>query len=366
MLNPKRNIHSLFPKTQNPKSIKDLSNDSYRKFITRQLMQKYSSLTSKSQSKTPTPSPSPNIQSLTSSKPKSTRHFIHYPDNTKTNVIRPLIIAKSTNNSKHNVLNYNNVSNSNETNEINSINEYNDIKSKQNKTVDYDSYRNTNVKQSRPFSANRFNTPNVREMKSKSKKDLFEFGNGLQSPTSLSVKSHNNNKKIKDKANSFLMIKNHKPKKQNGRSNSSNNYNNNNNNIITPGKNFQTITVEARNPSSRCFVISGPNKKPKHKKNVSYNNINQNTLIPDGMDYEKYCKVLNNRITVLRFQVERNRAEKIKLEETLKGNDECDDVIKKLESEIQSFKNLAANCKRNCQELTKEIFLLQNEIKKYK
>ena len=365
MLNPKRNIHSLFPKTHNQKTIKDLSNDSYRKFITRQLMQKYSSLTSKSQSKTPTPSPNPIIQSLTSSKPKSTRHFIHYPDNTKTNVIRPLIIAKSTNNSKQNILNYNNVSNSNEINDINSINDYNEnnIKSKQNKTVDYDSNRNTSLKQSRPFSANRFNTPNVKEMKSKSKKDLFEFGNGLQSPTSLSVKSHNQ-KKIKEKSNSFLMINHHKLQKKNARSNSSHNYKNNN--ILTPGKNFQTITVDAKNPSSRCFVISGPNKKPKHKKNVSYNNISQNNLIPEGMDYEKYCKVLNNRITVLRFQVERNRAEKLKLEETVKGNDEYDDVIKKLESEIQSFKNLAANCKRNCQELTKEIFSLQNEIKKYK
>jgi hypothetical protein len=76
--------------------------------------------------------------------------------------------------------------------------------------------------------------------------------------------------------------------------------------------------------------------------------------------------VLRHKAAVLRFQVERIKMEKMKIEEMIKRNNESKEIIKKLLSEIQSYNNVATSCKRNCHELTKEIISLQTQIKQYK
>lgn len=69
------------------------------------------------------------------------------------------------------------------------------------------------------------------------------------------------------------------------------------------------------------------------------------------------------------MQIEKYEKEKSKLiaevELDAEKSEKFQPYIQKLENEIQSFKNITANCKQNCQELTKEILNLQKQLKIY-
>ena len=215
-----------------------------------------------------------------------------------------------------------NISHLNESNEANnSLNDYmeqhNQSKLITNKTIEYNS--NTNTKRTKHISFTPSTTPVAgKTYRSKSKKDILSSNNNI-------------------------------------------NHSNKGNNVI--GRNGNVDVNGAFNVGKRR-ADTGRTRKGKvmmcYKKNFSSNDV---TVY---CNEEKDCKVLRHKAAVLRFQVERIKMEKMKIEEMIKRNNESKEIIKKLLSEIQSYNNVATSCKRNCHELTKEIISLQTQIKQYK
>ena len=78
------------------------------------------------------------------------------------------------------------------------------------------------------------------------------------------------------------------------------------------------------------------------------------------------CSILQEKITILNFQIEKYKIEKEKLEKTISSDSNLEGYIKKLQNEIQGYKNVAEKCKTNCQELMREIEMIKEELKKYR
>ena len=289
-------------KYQKQRSLKDINNAYYLRCIKKQLFQK----------------PFPSSLTKTPTKPPQTTSNRTYQTLTsaKSKSSKQFIKLK-TPNAMINIHSHN-ISHLNESNEANnSLNDYmeqhNQSKLITNKTIEYNS--NTNTKRTKHISFTPSTTPVAgKTYRSKSKKD-------------------NNNI----------------------------NHSNKGNNVI--GRNGNVDVNGAFNVGKRR-ADTGRTRKGKvmmcYKKNFSSNDV---TVY---CNEEKDCKVLRHKAAVLRFQVERIKMEKMKIEEMIKRNNESKEIIKKLLSEIQSYNNVATSCKRNCHELTKEIISLQTQIKQYK
>lgn len=80
------------------------------------------------------------------------------------------------------------------------------------------------------------------------------------------------------------------------------------------------------------------------------------------------CSILQEKITILNFQIEKYKIEKEKLEKTNSSQKDSvmEGYIKKLQNEIQGYKNIGEKCKTNCQELMREIEMIKEELKKYR
>ena len=289
------------------RSLKDINNAYYLRCIKKQLFQKpvTSSLTKTPTKQPPQTTSNRTYQTLTSAKSKSPKQFIKL----------------KTPNAMINIHSHN-ISNLNESNDANnSLNDYmeqhNQSKLITNKTIEYNS--NTNTKRTKHISFTPSTTPVAgKSYRSKSKKDILSSNNRM--------------------------------------------------NVVNAGKavgrNGNAVDVDGAFNAGRRRADTGRARKGKmmmcYKKNFSSNDV---TVY---CNEEKDCKVLRHKAAVLRFQVERIKMEKMKIEEMLKRNTESKEIIKKLLSEIQSYNNVAMSCKRNCHELTKEIISLQTQIKQYK
>ena len=289
------------------RSLKDINNAYYLRCIKKQLFQKpvTSSLTKTPTKQPPQTTSNRTYQTLTSAKSKSPKQFI------KLKTPNAIINIHS-----------HNISNLNESNDANnSLNDYmeqhNQSKLISNKTIEYNS--NTNTKRTKHISFTPSTTPVAgKSYRSKSKKDILSSNNRM--------------------------------------------------NVVNAGKavgrNGNAVDVDGAFNAGRRRADTGRARKGKmmmcYKKNFSSNDV---TVY---CNEEKDCKVLRHKAAVLRFQVERIKMEKMKIEEMLKRNNESKEIIKKLLSEIQSYNNVAMSCKRNCHELTKEIISLQTQIKQYK
>lgn len=289
------------------RSLKDINNAYYLRCIKKQLFQKpvTSSLTKTPTKQPPQTTSNRTYQTLTSAKSKSPKQFIKL----------------KTPNAMINIHSHN-ISNLNESNDANnSLNDYmeqhNQSKLITNKTIEYNS--NTNTKRTKHISFTPSTTPVAgKTYISKSKKDILSSNNRM--------------------------------------------------NVVNAGKavgrNGNAVDVDGVFNAGKRRADTGRARKGKmmmcYKKNFSSNDV---TVY---CNEEKDCKVLRHKAAVLRFQVERIRMEKMKIEEMLKRNTESKEIIKKLLSEIQSYNNVAMSCKRNCHELTKEIISLQTQIKQYK
>jgi hypothetical protein len=301
-----QNKKHAFHKTQKHSSLKDINNAYYLRCIKKQLFQKPvpSSLT-KTPTKPPQTTSNRTYQTLTSAKSKSPKQFIKL----------------KTPNAMINIHSHN-ISHLNESNEANnSLNDYmeqhNQSKLITNKTIEYNS--NTNTKRTKHISFTPSTTPVAgKTYRSKSKKDILSSNNNI-------------------------------------------NHSNKGNNVI--GRNGN-VDVDGVFNAGKRRADTGRTRKGKmmmcYKKNFSSNDV---TVY---CNEEKDCKVLRHKAAVLRFQVERIKMEKMKIEEMIKQHNENKEIIKKLLSEIQSYNNVATSCKRNCHELTKEIISLQTQIKQYK
>ena len=289
------------------RSLKDINNAYYLRCIKKQLFQKpvTSSLTKTPTKQPPQTTSNRTYQTLTSAKSKSPKQFIKL----------------KTPNAMINIHSHN-ISNLNESNDANnSLNDYmeqhNQSKLITNKTIEYNS--NTNTKRTKHISFTPSTAPVAgKSYRSKSKKDILSSNNRM--------------------------------------------------NVVNAGKavgrNGNAVDVDGAFNAGRRRADTGRARKGKmmmcYKKNFSSNDV---TVY---CNEEKDCKVLRHKAAVLRFQVERIKMEKMKIEEMLKRNNESKEIIKKLLSEIQSYNNVAMSCKRNCHELTKEIISLQTQIKQYK
>ena len=287
------------------RSLKDINNAYYLRCIKKQLFQKpvTSSLTKTPTKQPPQTTSNRTYQTLTSAKSKSPKQFIKL----------------KTPNAMINIHSHN-ISNLNESNDANnSLNDYmeqhNQSKLITNKTIEY----NSNTKRTKHISFTPSTTPVAgKTYISKSKKDILSSNNRM--------------------------------------------------NVVNAGKavgrNGNAVDVDGVFNAGKRRADTGRARKGKmmmcYKKNFSSNDV---TVY---CNEEKDCKVLRHKAAVLRFQVERIRMEKMKIEEMLKRNTESKEIIKKLLSEIQSYNNVAMSCKRNCHELTKEIISLQTQIKQYK
>ena len=79
------------------------------------------------------------------------------------------------------------------------------------------------------------------------------------------------------------------------------------------------------------------------------------------------CDLLREKIRILKIEVSKYKDEKEKLINISSQRDsQYEPIISKLQNEIQSYKNVSDNCKKNCEVLTKEIMTIQTELKKYK
>ena len=177
-------------------------------------------------------------------------------------------------------------------------------------------------------------TPKMR-MKCKSKKDILEYLNALNSPM----------KKVNSSKRSSTLKKHNKI-------------------------NYQTLQVDTRNISNKllsCSVVNASKGKV-IKKNLSSNNIHSLIHYNESQeqDNEHQCKILRHKLAVLKHQIEKHRIEKTKLETTITTTISKKQRIHTLQTEIHNYKKLISTYQKNCNELTKEIHTLQTKINSYK
>ena len=334
---------NLFSKNQNDSSIKDNSFHYSIRHFTKQLLQRQQPLTTRHPPKSTKTSLIPPHHSLTSSKSTRTKRFINNYQH------KPSAEARSS-------FNINKQQQLTKSNESSMIIDNNDkqLQSDINKTMDDNNvHANTNRTKRISISSTCSHRAQKMSMKCKSKKDILDYLNELNSPIYKQAKVNVKRGTLK-KHNSYChnKISNHNIMKRR-----------------SDNDDIQTVKVDTRNVSNKLlFCVVNISKGKVIKKNLSSNDIYSLIHYKESQEkeHDQYCKILRHRIAVLKFQIDKKRTEKTKLDDIITKTLSQKERIGNLQNEIRNYKRVISIYQKNCNELTKEIYTLQTKIKAYK